>query len=182
MNSLSLSNPSPIIQSTTFNGEPLLCSISNNAPSQVVNYLVSIERENKEKKELSKFQTDPSQLYPDSITLRTLLISNMDKDVTRVKFMKILDQSKFQKNVDILIFKVNKEGLSTGEAKLMLVSKEKVDLAMRELPIEMFGKNTKMNTCTDFSDENEARLSKERQMEVKKIQRKFKKLFKFPKT
>jgi hypothetical protein len=46
---------------------------------------------------------------------------------------------------------VNKEGTSTGEAKLMFISKEKAELALKELPAQLLGKDVKLSISRSFT-------------------------------
>jgi hypothetical protein len=116
-----------------------------------------------------------------NLVLRTVYLSGIDLDIQRSRFLSIFRKSKFAKSLEIMIFKVDKDGESLGQVKLILVSKEQASKFLKEMDLMVFGKETV--ACIEKStDQMEFLLSKERQMEIKKIERKFKKLLKFPKT
>lgn len=96
--------------------------------------LFRAEKQNIEKKTETSTVTQPKTTH-ESLTERTVLIDNMSTDITRVKFLEIMESTRFNRSLDILIFKVDKEGCSIGEAKLMFISKEKAELALKELPV-----------------------------------------------
>ncbi len=114
------------------------------------------------------------------LTNRTFVLKRLEKDLTRGDILKILEKNALSKSLEMLIYKVDSKGESIGESKFIWVSKEESENAKNTLNLGVFGCETVLEAMGDFSEDIEMKLSKEMQMEVKKVERKFKKLFKFP--
>jgi len=137
---------------------------------------------------------------------RTLFVTGIEKSVTRGDFIDFLlmnsqkiasvsenteeniDSQDEEQNVvetekspiELLVFKVTKEGESTGDARVV-ISKSFDPQALRDnLPQDLNGNTLKYDIFSTADKYFEQKLSKEVEMERRKIQRKVKKLFKFP--
>lgn len=116
------------------------------------------------------------------ISKKVIFIENIKKIRSRKDFIKKMDIWGILDQVEIFIFKVDKDGNATGNVRVLLRSEEEAENAYEKME-----RLSKLNSFDVFYYKNgdrhfDFKLSKEIEMEKKKIQRKLKKLLKVPKT
>jgi hypothetical protein len=113
---------------------------------------------------------------------RAVFITNMDLKITRADILDSLENSGLNQLIEIFIFKVDSNGQPKGKCNIICKSHGDVQHLLSGLHKVKLGSQVVTEICIDHSEEMEQKLSKERQMELNKVQRKYKKLLKFPKT
>ena len=106
----------------------------------------------------------------------------MDLQLSRVQVLSSMAEAGFSDLIEIFIFKVDSHGMSTGFCTILCFKPEFLEMCVAGLGKLSLGAEARIRIPIDHSEEQEQRLSKERQMELNKIQRKQKKLLKFPKS
>lgn len=134
-----------------------------------------------------KRQPPPLLKRPDEeefigISQNVIFIESLVNVPSRKDFIRALCAWKITDFIDIFIFKVDKDGLATGSVRLLVKSDYQRDEVLKSIPQNYKGQKLEIYAYSDADKHFDFKLSKEIEMEKKKVQRKLKKLFKIPTT
>lgn len=134
-----------------------------------------------------KRQPPPLLKRPDEsefvgVSKRIVFLEDLTNIKSRREFIRVMKAWRIFELVEIFVFKVDKDGLSTGSIRVLLKEETELNDVLELIPESYGGEDVKVYFYSNADSHFDFKLSKEIEMEKKKIQRKLKKLFKIPNT